>query len=87
MYALYILERELTERFFEIIELDERGKPKDIKPMDFGVSLFEKPTSIYLDNEITSIGGSTTQAVVFGMDDEREGDDLFDLQSNGWSLL
>ena len=87
MYALYILERELTERFFEIIELDERGKPKDIIPMDFGVSLFEKPTSIYLDNEITSIGGNTTQAVVFGMDDEREGDDLFDLQSNGWSLL
>ena len=87
MYALYILERELTERFFEIIELDERGKPKDIRPMDFGVSLFEKPTSIYLDNEITSIGGNTTQAVVFGMDDEREGDDLFDLQRNGWSLL
>jgi len=87
MYALYILERELTERFFEIIELDERGKPKDIRPMDFGVSLFEKPTSIYLDNEITSIGGSTTQAVVFGMGDDNEGDDLFDLQSNGWSLL
>lgn len=87
MYALYILERELTERFFEILELDDRGKPKNLSPMDFGVSLFEKPTSIYLDNEITSIGGSTTNPIVFGMTDDEEIDDLFDLQSNGWTLL
>lgn len=85
MYALYILEKELTERYFDIIELDDQGKPCGIEPMDFGISMFEKPTSIYLDNEIVSTNGSVTP-VVFGMTNE-DNQDEFDLELGGWTLL
>lgn len=69
MYALYILEKELTERFFEIIEFDDTGKPKTIEPIDFGVSMFEDPTSIYTDNEIVGDNNHTVAPVVFGLGD------------------
>ncbi len=52
LYGLFILEKEITERFFEIVEVDDMGKPSVIEPMDFGVQYFEDPTSIYLDDEI-----------------------------------
>jgi hypothetical protein len=85
MYALYILEKELTERYFDIIEMDDQGKPCGIEPMDFGISMFEKPTSIYLDNEIVSTNGSVTP-IVFGMTNE-DNQDEFDLELGGWTLL
>jgi len=87
MYALYILEKELTERYFDILELDEQGKPCSIEQMDFGVSMFENPTSIYLDNEVVGIGTNSVPAVVFGMGEGDEPEELSDLEQSGWSKL
>lgn len=89
LYALYILEKELTERYFEILEVDDHGKPSSIKAMDFGVSLFENPTSIYLDNEIMdTVGSSAVPAIVFGMGgDDDIPDEIAELELEGWTLL
>ena len=67
IYALFILEKELTERYFDIIELDDHGKPLLLEPMDFGISLFEDPTSIYNDFELVGINNNYMSPVVFGM--------------------
>lgn len=87
IYALYILEKELTERYFDIVQLDDQGKPLLIEPMDFGVAMFENPTSIYLDNEIMGIGSNHVPAVVFGMGDSDQPDEIADLELEGWSRL
>jgi len=84
MYALYILEKELTERYFDILEVDSQGKPCSIEPMDFGIKMFENPTSIYLDNEIVD---NRLTPVVFGMTDDEDTSDLEDLTNNGWVPL
>ena len=86
LYGLFILEKEITERFFDIVEVDDMGKPCVIEPMDFGIQYFEDPTSIYLDEEITGIGSNNVSAVVFGMGDEVY-DDMEDLRSNGFMFL
>jgi hypothetical protein len=89
LYALYILEKELTERYFEIFEVDDHGKPVSVGPIDYGVSLFENATSIYLDNELVDAPGlHTVPAIVFGMNETSEKpDEMFELENDGWARL
>ena len=56
-----------AEQYFEIIEKDDTGRPKIIEPMDFGLSLFEDPTSIYTDNEGMTGGSPDLNPVYWGM--------------------
>ena len=89
MYGYYILDNEICEQYFEIIEKDDTGRPKTIEPLDFGVSLFEDPTSIYTDNEVTG-GSPDLNPVYWGMansDDNDMGDDYYDLIDQGFTQL
>ena len=86
LYALFILEKEITERFCEIVELDDMGKPLVIEPMDYGISYFEDPTSIYLDNEIVGSNNHEIPVVVWGMGDEMD-DEMSDLEAMGYHLI
>jgi hypothetical protein len=87
LYALYILEKELTERYFDILEFDDQGKPAAIEQMDFGIAMFENPTSIYLDNEIVGHNTHTIPAIVFGMGEVDNESDITELESEGWQRL
>jgi hypothetical protein len=88
MYSLFILEKELTERYFDIIELDDHGKPSSIEPMDFGVALFEDPTSIYNDFEVMGINNAYIDPIVFGMSNDNEQvSEIEYLKQQGWSTL
>ena len=87
MYALFILEKELTERYFEIVELDDHGKPSFIEPMDFGVAMFEDPTSIYNDFEVVGLNNTYMTPVVFGMGDSEQVAEIEFLQQDGWTTL
>ena len=87
LYALFILEREITERFFEITMLDDVGKPCMIEPMDFGIQYFEDATSIYLDNEIVGDNNSALPPVVFGMGDNQAEADMDELSMFGYEPL
>lgn len=85
LYALFILEKELTERYFEILELDDHGKPSAIEPMDFGVAMFEDPTSIYNDFEVVGLNNTYITPIVFGMGDSEQVSEIEYLQQEGWT--
>jgi hypothetical protein len=88
IYALYILEKELTERYFDILELDDQGKPCSIEPMDFGIAMFENPTSIYNDFEVIGSSNQFMTPIVFGMGNGSEAAAEIDwLQQEGWKPL
>jgi hypothetical protein len=84
-WALMILEREITEKYFDIVEVDDYGKPLKLEKMDFGVKYFENPTSIYTNQET---GETTTFAspCMFGWGSMQE-DEMFDLELQGWQSL
>ena len=86
LYSLFILEKEITERFFEIIEVDDMGKPLVLEPMDFGIQYFEDATSIYSDNEVVG-SNNMLPPVVFGMGDNQAEDDMAELEMNGFTHL
>ena len=89
MYGYYVLDNEICEQYFEIIEKDDTGRPKTIEPLDFGISLFEDPTSIYTDSEVTG-GSPDLNPVYWGMtnsDDNDMGDDYYDLIDQGFTPL
>ena len=88
LYALFILEKEIAERFFEITEIDDYGKPSVMEPMDFGITYFEDPTSIYLDNELEGLQSHTMSAIVWDVgDSDGEIDGMAELESDGWTIL
>ena len=87
LYALFMLEKDLTERFFEITQFDDAGKPLLIEPMDFGIEYFEKPTSIYYDNEVVGHNNKALPPVVFGMEDSQMDADMDELTMFGYTPL
>lgn len=87
MYGLYVLEKELTERYFDILELDDHGKPCSIEPMDFGISMFEDATSIYNDFEVVGLNNSTMTPIVFGMGYTEQLSEIEWLKQEGWTSL
>jgi len=86
MYGLYILEKEITERYFDIMELDDHGKPMIIEPMDFGVATFENATSIYNDFEVVGLNNPYMTPIVFGMGQggTEQQTDMELLEQEGW---
>ena len=85
MYALFILEKEITERYFDILELDDHGKPMTIEPMDFGVATFENATSIYNDFEVVGLNNPYMTPVVFGMGSTEQYSEMETLAREGWT--
>ena len=85
MYALFVLEKEITERYFDILELDDHGKPCVIEPMDFGTAMFEEATSIYNDFEVMGLNNAYMTPVVFGMGNSEQVAEIEFLQQEGWT--
>jgi hypothetical protein len=83
-WALMILEKEITEKYFEIVEFDSFGKPLKLEKMDFGVKYYMNPTSIY-NNEQTNEMPTHLGAVMFGWGTQN--DEMYDLEMQGWQQL
>ena len=86
LYALYVLDPDLAVNHFDIKELDGTGRPLVIDQMDFGVTLFEDSTSIYLDNEVVGDSNYNLNPIIWGMGND-QGDDLVDLEQHGYTPL
>ena len=89
MYGYYVLDNDICEQYFEIIEKDDTGRPKVIEPMDFGIQMFEDPTSIY-SNENMAGASPDLNPVYWGMSDGTDddmGDDYYDLLEAGFTPL
>jgi hypothetical protein len=85
IWTLMILENEVTEKYYEIVELDDNKRPQVIKSMDYGIKYFINPTSMY-SNERDS-DNAIPLPILISTGSEPDQTDLTDLQQQGWSYL
>lgn len=90
IWALMILENEITEQYFEIELTDKNNKPAVIKNLDYGLRQFSNTLSLYNDEKL---GGSSTLPIFMDSEylpgnDPTTGDaGMDDLQQQGWTFL
>jgi len=85
VWALVILENELAEKYFEVVEYDENKKPLKIKSLDYGIKYFINPNSMY-NNEKDKTEYVPSPVIITGNNDEQNSD-ISDLQKEGWTQL
>ncbi|NDG29091.1 hypothetical protein EB118_03200 [bacterium] len=85
VWSLVILENELAEKYFEIVEFDENRKPLKIKSLDYGIKYFVNPNSIY-NNEKNKTEYVPSPVIMQGNKEEGN-QDISELEQMGWRLL
>jgi hypothetical protein len=85
IWALMILENDLVEKHFDVIEFDANKKPLTIKSLDYGIKYFINPTSIYSNEKEPLM--ATASPIVFSQADQEELEGLKELESQGWTRL
>lgn len=82
-WALMILHNDIVPKYFEVVDVDMNGKPRVIKPLEYGLKYFSNPDSIYTlaDKNNEHIG----MPVIFN--DSIEDNDLIELETMGWERL
>jgi hypothetical protein len=79
IWALMILEQTLTERYFEITQYDDNGKPLIIKSLYDDFNFTNNPLPVY-----DELHNTNTLPALIGNSSEN---DIDDLVSAGWSFL
>jgi hypothetical protein len=85
IWALMILENDVCEKYFDILEFDANRKPLLLKLFDYGIRSFMKPSS-YLNNEKGYDGNNSSMPIIMS----NNSNDMFeidDLKSQGWRML
>jgi hypothetical protein len=85
IWALMILNEEIAPYYFDIVDKDETGKPKVIKPIDYGIKYFMRPSSMYA-NEKDPLAGDALPTFM-GTSDISTNPDVDDLFMQGWRPL
>ena len=85
VWTLMILENELTEKYFEIAEVDENKKPLKLRPLDYGIKYFVNPTSIYSNEK--NKDGFIPPPIILPSSGEKEFSEIEDLESQGWKRI
>ena len=85
VWALFILENDLVEKYFEIEKYDDNKKPLKLKTLDYGVKNFINPASIY-SNEKDNLGGNPLPIYIPNNDKDAY-NEINDLESQGWHKL
>ena len=80
-----ILEKEITEQWFNILKCDDYGKPLMLENLDFGVSKYIDEKSVYNEDDFSR--NVSIRPVVFGMGDNEMPSEFFELQQQGWEPL
>jgi hypothetical protein len=86
IWALMILDEEITEKYFDIEQRDDNKKPLKIRQLDYGIKYFMNPSSMYSTSS-NSQEASTPLPIVFQGNSENEHSEVVDLESQGWSYL
>ena len=84
IWSLIILEKEVTEKHYEIIELDDNGKPLKISSFDYGERVFVNPLSIY--NNEKGAGAGHALPALFGFGETQQQEDMQELNDLGWMV-
>lgn len=87
IWALMILDKDLCERWFQVDEYDDCGKPLTITPLDFGIGYFENPTSIYNNEQVDRIEQSRLSPMAFGSPFNEGMGEMEALKADGWSFV
>lgn len=85
IWSLIILENELAEKYFEIVEFDENKKPLKIKSLDFGIKYFINPNSIY--NNEKNKNEYIPAPVIMQSGEDDQNNDISDLEQQGWRFF
>lgn len=85
VWTLIILESELVNTYFEVLELDENKRPMKLKALDYGLKNFINPTSIYSNEKDKETTMMPLPVVMRG--DNNEPTDMDDLFQQGWRRL
>ena len=84
VWCLIILESSVTERYFEIVELDKNNKPLKIQSFDYGVPKeMINPVSIYSNEKA---GTNNVPPIIFSEFNEQPSD-IVDLEGQGWEMF
>ena len=82
IWALMILEVEITERYFEIARFDDNNKPAELKIFDYGLRAFEDPTKLFT-NEIKQDDEYYSMPILFP-GAHGAADEMKNLEAEGW---
>lgn len=82
VWCLIILEQNIVQKYFEVLEFDANHKPLIIKQMDFGIKYFTNPGSIYNDDGEYA----TAMPSIIG-NNMRVDDEMSALQQQGYRFL
>jgi len=85
VWSLIILENELSEKYFEVVEFDENKKPLKIKQLDYGIKYYVNPASIY-NNERNKTAYTPLPIIMQG-NNNQDFNDIADLESQGWRKI
>jgi hypothetical protein len=85
IWTLMILENEITERYFEIVELDDNKRPQVIKSLDYGIKYFINPTSMYSNER--NPDEAVPMPMIFDIGAAPDKTDIMDMEENGWQRL
>lgn len=85
IWGLVILENELAEKYFEVVEYDDNKRPLKLRMLDYGIKYFVNPTSMY--NNTLQNNESTTPLPLIFNDSIEESSELQDLEMEGWKPL
>lgn len=85
VWTLIILENELVNTYFEVLELDENKRPMKLKALDYGLKNFINPTSIYSNEKDKETTMMPLPIVIRGENNEQT--DMDDLFQQGWKRL
>ena len=86
IWTLIILENEITEKYFEILELDDNKRPLSIKSLDYGIKYYVNPVSVY-NNEKNPEELSAPMPIIFSDSKENDITGIEELESQGWKLI
>ena len=84
VWSLIVLEKEVTEKHYDIIDLDDNGKPQKIKNFDYGERIFSNPLSLYNNEKVT--GDGYVPPIAFGMGESHQEQDMQELMDMGWQI-
>lgn len=86
IWALMILDDDIVQKYFEIEQYDDNKKPLKIKPLDYGIKYFIKPTSFYSNEELD---GNTSMPLPIIMQGNKQDtfNDIEELEQMGWKTL
>ena len=86
IWALIILENDICEKYFEIVEYDSNRRPLLLKLFDYGIRHFVKPSS-YLNNERFGSQNNTLPIIISSSNEEELDQGIEDLKGEGYTFL